>query len=180
MNTSRISGPTNPLKNKYRVFCHICKKNLSMYSKGPRQIERHFRTERHLRRDQRWRYEHLKTEDPVTGDIVHQVRGRDTKVLSKFELAKELPKFINAELVVLGERRPFYHEFIGEHPTSTVADEARVGTQLAVVGHYVCSSGDISLLQRLWSHVGSFSLHQETFQEFAWDSESLSVSILIF
>ena len=148
-----------------------------MYSKGPREIERHFKTERHLRRDQRWRYENLKTVDPISGDEIHQVRGRDTKLLTKFQLAKELPKFINAELVELGERRPFYHEFIGEHPTSSVVEEARATTQLAIVGHFVCSSGDILLLQRLWGHVGSYSYYQENFQEFAWDANSLSVSI---
>ena len=171
-----ISGPTNPLKNKYRVFCHICKKNLSMYSKGPREIERHFKTERHLRRDERWRYEYLRTVDPVTGEDIHQVRGRDTKVLTKFELAKELPHFIDTELVELGERRPFYHEFIGEHPTSTLVEESRAATQLAVLGSFVGSCGNIQLLQRLWGHIGSYSQQQESFQNFTWDSDSLAVS----
>ena len=114
--------------------------------------------------------------NPVTVDEVHQVRGRDTKILSKYQLAKELPLFINAELVELGERRPFYHEFIGEHSSSAVVDELRSSTQLSVVGHFVCSSGDLLLLQRLWSHVGTFSHYQETFQNFVWDPESLSVS----
>ena len=35
------------------------------------------------------------------------VRGRNGKVLSKIELAKELPHFIHAELVDIGERSPF-------------------------------------------------------------------------
>ena len=56
---SFISGPADPLHNPHMVWCHICKKNFSIKSKGPYEILRHHRTKRHLRRDQRWRYEHL-------------------------------------------------------------------------------------------------------------------------
>ena len=56
---SFISGPADPLHNPYMVWCHICKKNISVKTKGTLEILRHHRTEKHLRRDQRWRYEHL-------------------------------------------------------------------------------------------------------------------------
>ena len=53
------------------------------------EILRHHRTERHLRRDQRWRYEHLKSTDPVTLKTQHRVRGKNGKILTRLELAKE-------------------------------------------------------------------------------------------
>ena len=108
---SFISGYANPVHNPLMVWCHICKKNFSIKSKGPYEILRHHRTQRHLRRDQRWRYEHLRSTDPVTGKVQHRVRGANGKVLSKMELAKALPHFINEELVDIGERFPFYDGF---------------------------------------------------------------------
>ena len=83
------------------------------------EIFRHHRTERHLRRDQRWRYEHLRSVDPVTNKLQHGVRGRNGKVLSKIELARELAELIHTELVDTGERFPFYHDFIeDQHPSN--------------------------------------------------------------
>ena len=99
---SFISGPADPLHNPYMVWCHIFKKNISVKTKGTLEILRHHRTEKHLRRDQRWRFEHLKSVHSVTGKVQHRVRGRNGKILTKIELAKEMPKFKNAELVDIG------------------------------------------------------------------------------
>ena len=110
---SFISGPADPIHNPYMVWCHMCKKIFSVKSKGPLEILRHHWTEKHLRRDQRWRYEHLRSVDPVSGTIQHRVRGRNEKVLSKTELARELPKFIHIELIDIGEHFPFYDDLIG-------------------------------------------------------------------
>ena len=80
---SFISGPADPLHNPHMVWCHICMKNISVKTKGTLEILRHHRTEKPLRKDQRWRYEHLKNVHPVTGKVQHRVRGRNGKVLSK-------------------------------------------------------------------------------------------------
>ena len=119
------------------VWCHICKKNISIKSKGPYEILRHHRTQRHLRRDQGWRYEHLRSTDPVTGKVQHRVRGADVKILTKMELAKELPSFINEELVDIGERFPFYDDYIKCSTTALVTAESRPKTQLCLVGNFV-------------------------------------------
>ena len=115
---SFISGPADPLHNPYMVWCHMCKKNISIRSKGTMEILCHHRTERHLRRHQRWRYEHLRSVDPVTNKLQHRVRGRNGKLLSKIELARELPKFIHTELVDTGKRFPFYHDFVEGRTTA--------------------------------------------------------------
>ena len=117
---SFISGPADPVHNPHMVCCHVCKKNFPIKTKGPFEILRHHWSERHLRRDQCWRYEHLRSVDPVTGKVQHRVRGRNGKLLTKIELAKELPNFIHVELVDLGERFPFFDDFIRGRTTPLI------------------------------------------------------------
>ena len=71
-----VTGPLDPEHNKHKFYCQICKTNVSIFSKGAREIVRHFLCESHFRKNQRWRYEHLKKKDKVTGRIVYEVRGR--------------------------------------------------------------------------------------------------------
>ena len=97
-----VSGPVDPKWNKYKFYCQICKGNVSIYAKGAREILRHYSTEKYLRKDQRWRYEHLSTIDPLTNAVQHQVRGKDGKVLTPYQVELELPLFIDAELVDIG------------------------------------------------------------------------------
>ena len=144
---SFISGPADPLHNPYMVWCHMCKKNISIRSKGTMEILRHHRTERHLQRDQRWRYEHLRSVDPVTNKLQHRVRGRNGKLLTKIELARELPKFIHTELVDVGERFPFYHDFVEGRTTALVTRESRARTQLRIIGDFIQRQGDFSILR---------------------------------
>ena len=97
-----VSGPVDPRWNPYNFYCQICKGNISIYGRGAREILRHHATDRHLRKDQRWRYEHLSTEDSITKKVKHHVRGRDGKLLTPYELQLKLPKFIDAPLVDIG------------------------------------------------------------------------------
>ena len=71
-----VSGPVDPRRNPYKFYCQICK------GRGAREILRHHATDSHLRKDQRWRYEQLSTEDPVTKMVKHHVRARDGKLLT--------------------------------------------------------------------------------------------------
>ena len=176
---SFISGPADPLHNPLMVWCHICKKNFSIKSKGPYEILRHHRTDRHLRRDQRWRYEHLRSVDPVSGKVQHRVRGANGKILTKIELANQLPKFIKAELVDIGERFPFYEDFIRGTTTALVTQEARVKTQLCLVGDFIKTLGDLSVLRNMWARMGAFTNHQATVCDFDSSEERMSVSIFL-
>ena len=177
---SFISGPADPLHNPHMVWCHICKKNFSIKSKGPYEILRHHRTDRHLRRDQRWRYEHLRSVDPVSGKVQHRVRGANGKILTKIELASQLPKFINVELVDIGERFPFYEDFLRGTTTAFVTQEARVKTQLCLVGDFIKTIGDLTVLRNLWSRMGAYTNHQATVCDFDWGEERISVRVFPF
>ena len=79
-----VCGPEDPINNKHKFFCQICKVNLSCKTKGALEVLRHHKTEKHLRKDQRWRYEHLKTTDPVTGRINYEVRDAFGQVLDPY------------------------------------------------------------------------------------------------
>ena len=174
---SFISGPADPIHNPHMVWCHMCKKNFSIKSKGPLEILRHHRSEKHLRRDQRWRYEHLRSVDPVSGTIQHRVRGRNRKIFSKIELARELPKFIHKELIDIGERFPFYNDFIRGRTTPLVTPESRVRTQLCLIGEYIPKHGDLSVLRSMWAMISSFTEYQAALCDFDWGEERVTVSI---
>ena len=137
------------------------------------EILRHHRSERHLRRDQGWRYDHLKSIDPISGKVQHRVRGRNGKILSKIELTKELPNFIHTELVDIGELFPFYEDFIKGTTTTLVTPESQSRTQLCLVGDSIQTHGDLMVLRNSWSRVGSFTNHQATFCDFDWEGNDL-------
>ena len=49
------TGPESPLKNRYCFYCMICRKNVSMKTRGLYELKQHFQREHHLRADQRFR-----------------------------------------------------------------------------------------------------------------------------
>ena len=149
---SFISGPADPLHNPHMVWCHICKKNISVKSKGTLEILRHH-----------------------TGTVQHRVRGRNGRILTKIELAKELPLFIHAELVDIGERFPFYDDFVKGTATTLVTPASRAKSQIHLVADFVQYQGDLSILRRMWSQVGSLTNYQASYCDFDWSEERVSV-----
>ena len=175
-----VSGPMDPRWNPYKFYCQICKANISIYGKGAREILRHHTTEKHLRKDQRWRYEYLCTVDPVTREKIHHVRGKDGKMLTPYQLEMELPNFIKAPLVEIGKKLPFYDEYMAgaDYMSSSSGNRARV--QLSVLAKFLPYNGDIELLKSFWSDVGVIVNHQSLFTDFNWGKERLSVSSGLF
>ena len=171
-----VSGPVDPRWNPYKFYCQICKGNISIYGRGAREILRHHATERHLRKDQRWRYEHPSTEDPITKQVKHYVRGKDGRLLTPYELQLELPKFIGVELIDIGEKLPFYDEYLQGTDYMASSSENRVRVQISVLGNYLRSYGDISTLREFWRDIGVVVNHQSLFTNFDWSKERLSVS----
>ena len=49
------TAPENPLKNRHCFYCMLCRRNVSMKSRGLYELKRHFQREHHLRADQRFR-----------------------------------------------------------------------------------------------------------------------------
>ena len=171
-----VTGPLDPVHNKYKFYCMLCKTNVSIYSKGAREILRHYKTEGHLRRDQKWRFIHLQETDSTTGLVTHQVRGKDGYVLTPLELEREKPHFIDAPLVDAGDHFPFYEEYLASLGGITNPDDLRLTTLISLIGSFVPYDGNLTLLQSLWTRVGSFTNHQALFSSFDWSSASLTVS----
>ena len=115
----------DPKWNLHKKYCQISKCNVSTRAKGPNEILRHYSTERHLRKDQRWRYDHLTIEDPLIKTPRYQVRGRGGKVLSNYQLQLELTHFIDSELIDNGDK-PSKKRWLGvtvwHRPRKTVLD----------------------------------------------------------
>ena len=171
-----VSGPMDPKWNRYKFYCQICKGNVSINGRGPKEILGHHATERHLRKDQRWRYEHLGVVDPVTQVVHHHVRGRDGKLLSPLELEAELPKFIDVELVDIGVKLPFYDDFMAGHDHMASSSENRVRVQISILGHASPTFGNLGTLRELWKDIGVVINHQSLFTDFNWGKERLSVN----
>ena len=173
-----VSGPVDPKWNKHKIYCQICKCNVSIRAKGPKEILRHFATERHLRKDQRWRYEYLTIEDPLTKRRRYQVRGQDGKVLSNYQLQLELPHFINCELVDIGEKLPFYDEAMAGVDYMASSPQNRARLQISVLGCFLPLSGDVQVLRGLWQQIGIALNHQAITSDIDWSTTRLSVSSL--
>ena len=91
-----------------------------MYSKGAREIIRHYQAESHLLKDQRWRLDSLSVRNKVTGITTHPVRGKDGRLVTELELQKEKTLFENAPHVDVGSKVPFYDQYLARADTLTV------------------------------------------------------------
>ena len=174
-----VTGPLDPVHNKHKFYCQICKTNVSIYSKGAREIIRHYSSEGHLRRDQRWRFEHLGKVDKISGNVIHSVRGRNGHILTPFELEKEKPLVESVPLVDIGPRFPFYDEYMSSAGGLTNFEDIRSGTQISLIGRFVPYFGDLATLQGLWTEVGNFTNHQELFGNLDWSSTRLTVCVAL-
>ena len=174
------SGPLDPEDHMYSFYCLLCKKNVSMYGKGRSELVRHYQRKSHLRIDQRWRYEHLRRYDLVSGVPKHYVRGFDGKLLDHVELQRELPLFENAQLVEIGARLPYYGDYIQGLQHSGVTFEDRASIQLSIFCKFLPCCSNLTFLSHFWSEVGSITNHQSLFIDFDWSTDRFSVSIEIF
>ena len=171
-----VSGPMDPKWNPNELYCQICKCKVSIRANGLKEILRHFSTERHLRKNQRWRYEHLTVDDPLTERPRDQVRGRDGRVLTNYQLQLELPHFISAELVDIGEKPSFYEEAMARVDNMSASPQNRTRNLTSILSHYLPLSGDIAVLRKLWQHIGTIVNHQALFCDIDWSTTKLSVS----
>ena len=171
-----VTGPLDPAHNQYKFYCRLCKSNVSIYSKGAREIIRHYQTESHLRKDQIWRNTHLKKVDTITGITTHQVRGKNGVILTPLELEKERPLFENVPLVDLGGGFPFYEEYLARMEGRRTTSDSRDATQIVLIGTMVPANGDLVLLQTLWTQIGIHMDYQEAFLPLDWGSAKLTVS----
>ena len=95
------------------------------------------------------------------------------------ELAKELPKFKNSELIDIGKRFPLYNDFVKGTSTTLVTPESRAKTQIHLIGDFVQHQGDLAVFRRLWAQVGSLTNHQSSYCDFDWGEDRISVCVVL-
>ena len=108
------------------------------------------------------------------------VRGRDGKLLTPYELEQELKYFIDEPLVDIGEKLPFYEDYIRGTDYMASSSDNRARIQISVLGNYLRSFGDINTLRSFWRDVGVIVNHQSLFTDIDWSKERLSVSNLFW
>ena len=161
------SGPKNPLKNRHCFYCMICRRNVSMKSRGLYELKRHFQREHHLRADQKFRtrYHPLK------------VRGSDGRTLygSKLEAEKEL--FMHLDVPELDHKRPFYYDVVEGKPFTFTTASSRTLIQIELLLIFLRGGGQLRTLEEYWTQVGVLTGHSASTADFNWSSSYISVSI---
>ena len=120
-----VTGPLDPEHNMHKLYCQIRKTNALIYSKGAREIVRHFQCESHFRKD------HIggmnswgrRTESTVAKSTRSVKNGQ---ILTPLELEKEKVHFMSAPLVKTGCSYPFYDDYMAGLGSVTSQEEVRL------------------------------------------------------
>ena len=131
------TGPENPLKNRHCVYCMLCRRNVSMKSRGLYELRRHFQREHHLRADQRFRARYHPS----------KVRGSDGRTLygSKLEAEKEL--FMHLDVPELDHKRPIYYDVVEGKPFSFTSANSRTLIQIELLLSFLRGGGQLWTLE---------------------------------
>ena len=161
------TGPENPLKNRHCFYCMLCRRNVSMKSRGLYELKQHFQREHHLRADQRFRAQYHPS----------KVRGSDGRTLygSKLEAEKEL--FMHLDVPELDQKRPFYYDVVEGKPFTFTSGNSRTLIKIELLLIFLRGGGQLWTLEEYWTQVGVLTGHSASTADFNWSSSYISVSI---
>ena len=163
------TGPENPLKNRHCFYCMICRRKVSLKSRGLYELKRHFQREHHLMADQRFRARYHPS----------KVRGSDGRTLfgSKLE-AEEL--LMHLDVPELDHKRPFYYDVLEGKPFTFTTASSRTLIQIELLLIFLKGGGQLWTSEEYWTHVGVLTGHSASTADFNWSSSYISVSILAY
>ena len=161
------TGPENPLRNRHCFYCMVCRKNLSMRSRGLYELKCHFQREHHLRADQRFRARYHPS----------KVRGSDGRTLygSKLEAEKEL--FMHLDVPELDHKRQFYYDVVEGKPFTFTSANSRTLIQIELLLIFLRGGGQLWTFEEYWTQVGVLTGHSASTADFNWSSSHISVRI---
>ena len=136
------TGPEDPLKNRHCLFYMLCKKNISMKSRGLYELKRHYQRDCHLRIDQRFREEYYPG----------KVRGRDARVLYGVKLERE--QYMEIYVPDVCYKRPFYYDVIEGKPFTFTTESTRIRNQIELLLIFLRSDDQLWALDVYWTQVG--------------------------
>ena len=161
------TGPENPLKNRHCFYCMLCRRNVSMRSRGLYELKRHFQREDHLRADQRFRARYHPS----------KVLGSDGRTLygSKLEAEKEL--VMHLDVPKSDHKRPFYYDVVEGKPFTFTSASSRTLIQIELLLIFLRGGGQLWTLEEYWTRVGVSTGHSASTADFNWSSSHISVRI---
>ena len=126
-------GPEDPLKNRHCYFCLLCKKNISMKSRGLYELKRHYQRDCHLRIDQRFREKYS----------LRKVRGKDARVLYGVKLEKEREQYMELDVPDVCYKRPFHYDVIEGKLFAFTTESTRIRIQVELLLIFLKSGGQL-------------------------------------
>ena len=160
------TGPEDPLENKYCFYCMLCKRNISMRTRGLYELKRHYQRDCHFRSDQRFREKHCPG----------NVRGRDGRVLYGSKLEAEREVYMELDVPDLDFKRPFYYDVLEGKPFTFTTEETRVRIQINLLLTFLKIGGQLWALEDYWTQVGIATGHSAATADFNWSPAHISVS----
>ena len=142
---SLFLGLTDPVNCPHTVYCHVCQLTISIKSRGHHDIVRHWKRERHFRKEQLYRDVHWM-----------EVLDRDRVVLTGQRLERERLLFRDAPEFELGLRYPFYSVVTEDSPV--IPEDLpllRTKIQLQCIVDVIASGDQISTLRSVWRIVAA-------------------------
>ena len=161
------TGPENPLKIRHCFYCMICRRNVSMKSRGLYELKRHFQREHHLRADQRFRARYHPSK--IGWSDGHTPYG------SKFEAEKEL--FLHLDVPEVDRKCPFYYDVVEGRPFIFTSASSRTLIQYELLLIFLRGGGQLWTLEEYWTQVGVLTGHLASTADFNRSSSYISVSI---
>ena len=159
------TGPENPLKNRHCFYCMLCKRNVSMRSRGLYELKRHFQREHHLRADQRFRARYHPS----------NIRGSDGRTLYGSKLEAEKEWFMHLDVPELDHKRPFYYDVVEGKPFTFTSANSRTLIQIELLLIFLRGGGQLWTLEEYWTQVGVLTGHSASTADFNWSSSYISV-----
>ena len=161
------TGPDDPLENKYCFYCMLCRRNISMRTRGLYELKRHFQRACHFRADQRFREKHCPG----------KVRGRDGRVLYGSTLEAEREFYMELDVPDLDFKRPFHFEVLEGKPFIFTTEESRVRIQINLLMTFLKSGGQLWALEDYWTQMGMATGHSAAVADFNWSPARIFVNI---
>ena len=161
------TGPENPLKNRHCFYCMLCRRNVSMRSRGLYELKRHFQREHHLRADQRFRARYHPS----------KVRCSDGRTLYGSNLEAEKELFVHLDVSELDHKRPFYYDVVEGKPFTFTSASSRTLIQIELLLIFLRGGGQLWTLEEYWTQVGVLTGHSASTADFNWNLSHISVRI---
>ena len=145
----------------------ICRRKVSLKSRGLYELKRHFQREHHLRADQRFRARYHPS----------KVRGSDGRTLygSKLEAEKEL--FMLLDVPELDHKRPFYYDVVEGKPFTFTTASSRTLIQIELLLIFLRGGCQLWTLEEDCTRVGVLTGHSGSTADFNCSSSYISRSI---